>query len=69
MSPTMIRRFWSVVDGIRSSIPINLDDTSLEQWLIRQVRSEQPLGRREADLLMHYIHTRLPMIREFAQEF
>lgn len=69
MSPAMIRQFWSVVDGIRSTIPINLDDTSLEQWLVRQVRSEQPLGHREVDILIHYIHARLPLIRDFAQEF
>ncbi len=71
MSPTMLRRVWSLIDGIRSTVPLALDDRSLEQWLLRQLRSEQPLGEgsgSEADLLSDYIHSRLPMIREFAQE-
>ncbi|MCU0527013.1 MAG: hypothetical protein MUF72_19580 [Elainella sp. Prado103] len=69
MSPTMMRQFWSVLDGMRVSIPLALDDESLEQWLIRQVRSEQALGRREADILTAYIHSRIPLIREMAQEY
>jgi hypothetical protein len=65
----MMRQFWSVLDGMRVSIPLALDDESLEQWLIRQVRSEQALGRREADILTAYIHSRIPLIREMAQEY
>lgn len=68
MSPKMMRQFWSLVDGIRSNMPLSLDDTSLEQWLLRQLRSEQPLNHCESAILMNYIHSRLPLIREFAQE-
>lgn len=72
MSPTMLRQFWSLVDGIRATVPLSLDDQSLEQWLLRQLRSEQSLSHLEnhpeADAVSNYIHTRLPMIREFAQE-
>ena len=73
MSPTMLRKFWSLVDGIRATVPLSLDDTSLEQWLLRKLRSEQPLtspelNSPEIDALSDYIHSRLPMIREFAQE-
>lgn len=69
MSPTMMRQFWSVLEGIRVSIPLAMDDQSLEQWLIRQVRSEHALGRREADILTAYIHSRIPLIREIAQDY
>jgi hypothetical protein len=68
MNPTMMRQFWSVVEGVRSNIPLSLDDTNLEQWLLRQLRSNQPLNHHEADLFTDYIHTRLPLIREIAQE-
>jgi len=68
MSPTMLRQFWSLVDGIRATVPLSLDDTNLEQWLLRRLRSEQPLNNPELDILSDYIHSRLPMIREFAQE-
>lgn len=68
MSPMMIRRFWSLVDTIRWSIPVSLDDTTLEQWLLRKLRSEQVLDHHQAVILSDYIHTRLPLIRELAQE-
>jgi hypothetical protein len=68
MSPTMMRQFWSVVDAVRASIPLSLDDTSLEQWLLRRLRSEQALNHHEATVVGAYIHTRLPLIRDLAQE-
>lgn len=68
MSPAMMRQFWALIDGIQSSIPTSLDDNSLEQWLLRQLRSERLLDHRETDLLSDYIHNRLPLIREFAQQ-
>jgi hypothetical protein len=70
MSPTVLRQFWSLVDEIRASIPLALDDSSLEKWLLRRLRSEQlsELDFCEAGVFTDYIHTRLPLIREFAQE-
>lgn len=68
MSPTMMRQFWSLVEGIRANIPVTLDDRSLEQWLLRQLRSEQALNHCDTAVFSTYIHNRLPLIREFAQE-
>jgi hypothetical protein len=69
MSPNLMRQFWSVVDGIRSNIPLALDDNSLEQWLLRELRTERPLNHCESDALSHYIHDRLPLIRAVAQDY
>lgn len=69
MSPTMMRQFWALLDGIRPNIPLSLDDTSLEKWLVWQLRSAQALNKRDADILSDYIHARLPLIRELAQEY
>lgn len=68
MSPMMMRQFWSLVEATQSNIPITLDDGSLVQWLLRQVRSERSLDNRETDLLCDYIHSRLPLIRDLAQD-
>ncbi|MBF2047744.1 MAG: hypothetical protein EDM05_037435 [Leptolyngbya sp. IPPAS B-1204] len=68
MSPTMMRQFWSLVEGIRANIPVALDDNSLEQWLLRQLRSEQALNHRDTAIFSNYIHSRLPLIRELVQE-
>jgi hypothetical protein len=63
MSPKMMRQFWSLVNGRWLSMPL-----SLEQWLLRQIRSEQTLNQQEASVFRIYIHARLPMIRDLAQE-
>ncbi|WP_088891960.1 hypothetical protein [Leptolyngbya ohadii] len=68
MSPTMMRQFWAFIDATRSTIPLALDDRSLVQWLLRQVRSEQSLDRHQQDILGDYICQRLAMIRDMAQE-
>lgn len=69
MSPNLMRQFWSVVDGIRSSIPLTLDDKSLEQWLLHELHTERPLNHCETDALSDYIHARLPLIRAVAQDY
>jgi hypothetical protein len=69
MSPTMMRQVWALLDGIRSSIPLALDDANLEQWLVYQLRSAPALNSRETDVLSSYIHSRIPLIRALAQEY
>lgn len=68
MSPTMMRRFWSAIDNIRSTIPFALDDRTLVQWLLRQVCSDRSLASQEANVLHDYICARLSLIRDMAQE-
>jgi len=67
MSPSMLRQFWSLVETIYSEIPLALDDNSLIQWLLRQMRARRLLSGEETELLVHYIHDRLPLIRELEE--
>jgi hypothetical protein len=67
MSPMMMRQFWSLIDATQSSIPLGLDDGSLVQWLLRQVRALPSFDNREADIFSAYISDRLPLIRDLAQ--
>jgi hypothetical protein len=67
MSPSMLRQFWSLIETIYTDIPLSLDDSSLIQWLMRQMRARRILNAEESDLLIHYIHDRLPLIRELEQ--
>jgi hypothetical protein len=68
MSPIMLRQFWSLIESAQSHIPLTLDDKGLEQWLLRQVRSNRSLNHDETDVLSTYIQTRLPLIRDLAEE-
>jgi len=67
MSPLMLRQFWSVVETTQTQVLLNLDDTNLVQWLLKQLRSQQSLDRDEADCCSTYIQSRLPLIRDLAQ--
>jgi hypothetical protein len=67
MSPSMLRQFWSLIETIYTDIPMSLDDNSLIQWLMRQMRARRILNAEESDLLIRYIHDRLPLIRELEQ--
>ncbi|MCU0567543.1 MAG: hypothetical protein MUF49_13210 [Oculatellaceae cyanobacterium Prado106] len=65
MNPNMLRQFWSLIEQISPEIPLSLDDNTLTQWLLRQMRSQRFLSQEEARQLDHYIHDRLPLIREW----
>jgi hypothetical protein len=63
MSPNLLRQFWGLVETIDPTIPEGLDDNSLIQWLLRQMRSQRFLSREESDVLVNYMSDRLPLIR------
>lgn len=67
MTPLMLRQLWALVETTQSNILLSLDDSSLVQWLLRQVRSERSLDHHELDALSAYIQSRLPLIRDVAQ--
>jgi len=66
MTPLTLHRFWSIIEESQSSLLLNMDDHALERWLVRELRTEQPLDHSETDAVSQYIRTRLPLIREIA---
>ncbi|MBW4581294.1 MAG: hypothetical protein KME42_17130 [Tildeniella nuda ZEHNDER 1965/U140] len=66
MSPSMLRQLWFIVETSQSQMLLNLDDTGLVQWLLKQLKTQRSLDRDEADAYSHYIHSRLPLIRDVA---
>lgn len=68
MNPLMLRQLWTVVEKTQANILLNLDDTSLVQWLLRQFKAERSLNHDEVDVLNAYIQSKLPLIRDLAEE-
>ncbi len=68
MTPTMLRQLWSVVENSQATTLVSLDDATLVQWLIKQLKNSSPLNCREADLMNEYIMSRLSLIRDLAEE-
>lgn len=67
MSPLMLRQIWSLVETTQSNILLSLDDASLVQCLLRQLKTQRSLDTSEADLYGTYIESRLSLIRDMAQ--
>jgi hypothetical protein len=68
MTPIMLRQLWTLVESTQAPLLLNLDDTSLVQWLLRQLRTQRTLDIEESTILSSYIRTRLPLIRDLAEE-
>ncbi|MGG6295216.1 hypothetical protein ACQ4M4_12570 [Leptolyngbya sp. AN02str] len=68
MTPFLIHRFWSFIEDTQSSVLLNLDDNSLERWLVNQFRHDQNLNSKDEYLVSDYIRSRIPLIREMAHE-
>ncbi len=67
MSPFLLRQIWSLVETTQTQVLLNLDDETLVQWLLRQLKSQRSLDSQETDLLNTYLQSRLPLIRDLAQ--
>ena len=67
MTPTMLRKLWSLVETTQASTLVALDDASLVQCLVKQVKTEAGINGKEADLLSDYICSRLSLIRDMAE--
>lgn len=68
MTPTMLRQLWSVIETTQTNMLLKLDDASLVQWLLKQLKQERSLDGKETDILSTYIQSKLSLIRDLAQE-
>ena len=68
MTPNVIRQFWSLIEVTQTHILLSLDDASLVKCLVNQFQAQGKLNADQAQDLRTYIHRRLPLIRELAQE-
>jgi len=68
MTPLMLRQVWVVVESAQAQLLLNLDDSSLAQWLLRQLKAQRSLDSDETNMLNAYICSKLPLIRDLAEE-
>ena len=68
MTPILLRQLWTLVEATQAPLLLNLDDTSLVHWLLRQLRNQRYLDTEESTILSSYIRTKLPLIRDLAEE-
>jgi len=68
MTPLMLRQFWAIVESTQAKVLLGLDDTHLVHWLLRQINADVAMNRNESCALRSYIHSKLPLIRDLAEQ-
>jgi succinate dehydrogenase flavin-adding protein (antitoxin of CptAB toxin-antitoxin module) len=68
MTPKILRQLWSVVENSQTKTLLQMDDTSLVQWLVKQTTTQALLDPNETDFLSDYIESRLTLIRDLAHD-
>ncbi len=68
MNPQLLRHLWSLVERSQSSHLLALDDNGLVHWLMDQFVGQRMIDQTETAQLHHYIRSKLPLIRDLAQQ-
>ena len=68
MTPIILRQLWFVVETTQANTLWKLDDASLVQWLLKQIKMQSSLDHNEINVVSDYIKSRLTLIRDMAQD-
>jgi len=68
MTPTMLRQLWTVIETTQANMLLKLDDANLVQSLLKQIKQQRSLNSDEANIMSDYLHSKLSLIRDLAQE-
>ena len=68
MDTSLLRKLWSVVESAPSQRISNLDDSALLRWLTDLLESDPAFDPRNSSIVSNYIQTRMPLIRDLAQQ-
>jgi hypothetical protein len=64
----MLRQLWTVIETTQANMLLKLDDANLVQWLLKQIKQQRSLNSDEANIMSDYLHSKLSLIRDLAQE-
>lgn len=68
MTPSILRQVWSVIEETHASLLLKLSDAELLQQLLIQIADKKQLNIEEVCDVRAYIYSRIPLIRDDAQE-
>ncbi|MEL6472102.1 MAG: hypothetical protein AAFX51_15410 [Cyanobacteria bacterium J06636_28] len=68
MDINLIRRFWSIVESAPHQRFSALDDSGVLQWLVELLQADPTFDSRQLPMVSDYIQTRMPLIRDLAQQ-
>ncbi len=64
----MMQQLWAVIESTQVNLLLQFDDSDLVKLLLNQFANQQVLDAQTANSLNTYIESRLPLIRDIAED-
>ena len=68
VTPNMMRQLWALVESTQVTTLLQFEDTDLVQFLLKRFRAQQSIDAQDASNLDTYIQSKLPLIRDLAED-
>lgn len=68
VSPNMMRQLWTLVESTQVSTLLQFEDSDLVQFLLKRFKAQQLIDAQDASNLDTYIQSKLPLIRDLAED-
>ncbi len=64
----MMRQIWAVIESTQVNLLLQFDDSDLVKLLLNRFANQQSIDAQTTHSLNTYIESRLPLIRDIAEE-
>ncbi len=68
VTPNMMRQLWTLVESTQVSTLLQFEDSDLVQFLLKRFKAQQSIDPQDASSLNIYIQSKLPLIRDLAED-
>lgn len=68
VTPNMMRQLWALVESTQVNTLLQFEDSDLVQFLLKRFKAQQSIDAQDASNLDTYIHSKLPLIRDLAED-
>ncbi len=68
VTPNMMRQLWALVESTQVNTLLQFEDSDLVQFLLKRFKAQQSIDAQDARNLDTYIQSKLPLIRDLAED-
>ncbi|MEM8502696.1 MAG: hypothetical protein AAF716_06035 [Cyanobacteria bacterium P01_D01_bin.1] len=68
MDICLLRQFWSILEASPNQRLASLDDSSVSKWIVDILKADPTFDPGDLPAVSRYIQTRIPLIRDIAQQ-
>ncbi|MBW4472763.1 MAG: hypothetical protein KME45_20660 [Stenomitos rutilans HA7619-LM2] len=68
VTPNMMRQLWALVESTQVSTLLQFEDSDLVQFLLKRFKAQQLIDAQDTSSLDTYIQSKLPLIRDLAED-